>query len=883
MKKILLILVTVLTASLTMLADVTINSTNFPDANFRSYLLSEYPSGVITTAQLNARDSLELMSKRISDMKGVEYFTQLTYLSCFSNYLTSINVSQNTKLKYLNLGYNKLTSISVSANTALERLFLHNNQLTSVSVSNHSSLSVLWVQDNSTLTSLTCSYNNLTNFDISGCTALKTLKCYNNDNLATIKGLADCTALTYLDCEDCAITDISAVSNMADLQTLWARNNQLSGALIVTNKSGLNRIRVSGNKQLTQLYCYSCDLTSLDVTGCTALSNLRCYYNAHLTAITGLASCTALAYLDCEDCAITELPGVNDMSNLQTLWARNNQLTGSLTVQNKPNLQNLRVKGNTGLTEIRCDHNALTSLDVTGCTGLTFIDCEVNPSLTSITGLTTCAALVHFGGDYCAFTSLDMTFCPGLQVLYCYNNQLTSLNVTGLTDMLFLNCKNNPNLGEITGLSDCTAVTYLECSNCGLTDLNVRNMSNLQELWCSNNLITILSVFNKPSLKNLVASSNSLLEEIDCYNCALEQLNVYNCPALSYLDCRGNQLTTLDVNTCPSLMYLICNSNQLTELDISNNPELIALWCNDNELTSLDLSHCSDELFSLDCRYNQISGTFDVSRFTELYQLAISSNEISQLIMGSDYPDLKDIYCQANEIPSIDVSGCSALQTLYCGGNELTALDVSGCSALQLLHCGVNQISSLRANDCPSLHDVYMIYNRVKAPKMGQFVADLPTWPEDNMGELYVICNDDEEYTEGNVITVAQVNQAHDKGWNVYHENADGSAWEPYAGSSFILGDVNGDGNVNIADVTTLISMVLRGNSSVNDCPAGDVNGDGNLNIADVTALISMVLRGTSGSTLQVAAKQQAASTAPATFMMPPKELSLERPRRHQH
>jgi hypothetical protein len=165
---------------------------------------------------------------------------------------------------------------------------------------------------------------------------------------------------------------------------------------------------------------------------------------------------------------------------------------------------------------------------------------------------------------------------------------------------------------------------------------------------------------------------------------------------------------------------------------------------------------------------------------------------------------------------------------------------------------------------------------------MGQFVTDLPTWPEDNMGELYVICNDYEEYTEGNVITVAQVNQAHDKGWNVYHENADGTAWEPYAGSAFIPGDVNNDGYVNIADVTTLIGMVLSGDTSASDCPAGDLNDDGYLTIADVTALISMVLRGTSGSTLQVAAKRQTALTTPATFMMPPKELTLERPRRHQ-
>ena len=56
--------------------------------------------------------------------------------------------------------------------------------------------------------------------------------------------------------------------------------------------------------------------------------------------------------------------------------------------------------------------------------------------------------------------------------------------------------------------------------------------------------------------------------------------------------------------------------------------------------------------------------------------------------------------------------------------------------------------------------------------------------------------------------------------------------------------DVNGDGNVNIADVTMLISMVLGGDTNVADHPAADCNEDGSINIADVTALIGRVLKG---------------------------------------
>ena len=50
---------------------------------------------------------------------------------------------------------------------------------------------------------------------------------------------------------------------------------------------------------------------------------------------------------------------------------------------------------------------------------------------------------------------------------------------------------------------------------------------------------------------------------------------------------------------------------------------------------------------------------------------------------------------------------------------------------------------------------------------------------------------------------------------------------------------MNGDGEVNIADVNALIDMILSGNHSA----AGDVNEDNEVNIADVNALIDMILK----------------------------------------
>ena len=63
----------------------------------------------------------------------------------------------------------------------------------------------------------------------------------------------------------------------------------------------------------------------------------------------------------------------------------------------------------------------------------------------------------------------------------------------------------------------------------------------------------------------------------------------------------------------------------------------------------------------------------------------------------------------------------------------------------------------------------------------------------------------------------------------------------PYIDQDVLMGDVNGDNNVSIADVTALIDYLLGGNTSIN-LDAADVNYDTFITIADVTALIDKLL-----------------------------------------
>ena len=280
---------------------VMINSTNFPDANFRNYLLSLYPDGYLTQYDIANMTSLNVSNKGISNMKGIEYFTALKELRCWANSFTSLNLNSNTELTYLDCAPNSsLTSLNVSNCSKLQTVYCYSTALTGLTITGKSNLTRLDCHNCTSLKYIYCYNDNLTTLNVTGCTALERLDCYYNYNLAEITGLGDCTAITYLDCEDCAITDLSAVNSMTNLEKLYCRNNKISTLTLnykpnlsfvrVSGNPNLTTLRCSGNSQLSSVYLYNCpalesawinmnNLSSLDLSGCTSLNNLSIWQN----------------------------------------------------------------------------------------------------------------------------------------------------------------------------------------------------------------------------------------------------------------------------------------------------------------------------------------------------------------------------------------------------------------------------------------------------------------------------------------------------------------------------------------------------------------------------------------------------------------------------
>jgi hypothetical protein len=171
--------------------------------------------------------------------------------------------------------------------------------------------------------------------------------------------------------------------------------------------------------------------------------------------------------------------------------------------------------------------------------------------------------------------------------LYVNGRNIGSLEgIESFSNLINLHCESNV-LSEL----DLSQNPILEALHCGggnlFSSLDVSGITNLRFLDCSYN-----------SLSSLLMNNNSNLEVIYCDSNNLTQIDLSGTPNLIYLACQLNQLTTLDVSDVPNLDGLTCQLNQLTSLDISNNPVLYRLSCRDNNLVNLNVSNGNNINFS---------------------------------------------------------------------------------------------------------------------------------------------------------------------------------------------------------------------------------------------------------------------------------------------
>ena len=117
--------------------------------------------------------------------------------------------------------------------------------------------------------------------------------------------------------------------------------------------------------------------------------------------------------------------------------------------------------------------------------------------------------------------------------------------------------------------------------------------------------------------------------------------------------------------------------------------------------------------------------------------------------------------------------------------------------------------------------------NRTGNHYKNEFTVEIPTsWKAEDLNVVAFISH----APLGSALTEIWVNNANKRKLGEYDE------------PTFIPGDVDDSGDVNISDVTLLIQHLLSGNDDSINLDAADYNGDGAINVTDVTELIQFLL-----------------------------------------
>lgn len=687
--------------------------TLIPDIEFEKKLVNNGVDfaldGKALTKKLAAREYLYLDDAPITDLTGLEAFTNLKSINCGgikvnsfnfskntklttiyapSNNITSIDLSQNLALTTVNLANNNLTEINVSKNTALKDLSLYRNKITAVDVSN-----------NKDLIYLTVSNNQLSKIDVAGNPQLTYLGC--TDNLLTSLDVTNNPLLKGLDFERNKITAIN-VSKNPELESLNTSQNPLK-ALNVTKNTKLINLQCYGSSYVTNGGGGSGLIGTLDLSNNTLLTDLNCSSN-QLTNL-DITSNIKLQYFRAYGNAITDL-------NL----TQNTNLIEVSIGDNKLKTVNIKNGNNTKLTKVDFDGNANLS-----CIQVDDVDYSNTNWATKKDESAT------FNID-CAYSTL----IPDEK----FEQKLIDLGID--TDG-----KN----GKVL-TANIAYLPSLDVSEAGITDLTgIQDFPNLESLTVNGNSLTKIDVSKNLKLQNLSVSKNKLTS-----------LNLYSNSNLKTLTCNDNAIVSLDLSKNTNLLAVYCPNNKLRSLNLkngnniasdgpgvknfTNNPELTCIqvddeayantkWANFKDATANYSSNCEystaipdpkfeDKLIALGIDSGVKDGKVATANIIEITTLNLDNSEISDLTGIQDFISLKELSARTNLIKDGDFSKNTTLTNLDVTSNKFTSINVSQNILLKNLSCGTNLISTLDVTQNTQLRYLTFDITKVESIDLSQ-------------------------------------------------------------------------------------------------------------------------------------------------------------------
>ena len=328
-------------------ANVTTNNQIASNISGQAIKIDANSNGEIEVSEATNVAFLTVSVSSITDITGIQSFSNLRSLTLFGLAAPTINVSGLSNLNYLTIqALNNLTSINIANCTNLENLKITScAALTSLS------------PDSSSIKNITVFSGNMNQLDVTNCTALVGLSL-------------QATKIATLNLSNFAnLKNVDLLSNYQLQNINFQGSNQLYSISI--SGSGLSNVSVAN---LPALWKFTCSdngaLTTVSATNCATLERLVLNNNGNLTNLTA-NNLPSLLILDIYKNKFSSID-ISSLSSLQLLRCDENEF------------QTLDLSQNTALAQLQCTKNLLQSLDLSHNPVLYTIDCGFNNNLQNI-------------------------------------------------------------------------------------------------------------------------------------------------------------------------------------------------------------------------------------------------------------------------------------------------------------------------------------------------------------------------------------------------------------------------------------------------------------------------------------------------------------------
>ncbi|MCR5803774.1 MAG: DUF4214 domain-containing protein [Clostridia bacterium] len=281
------------------------------------------------------------------------------------------------------------------------------------------------------------------------------------------------------------------------------------------------------------------------------------------------------------------------------------------------------------------------------------------------------------------------------------DGKLSQTEINAVTDIVV----SNMDISDMTGISVFTNLTKLNCAHNDLTELDLTGLTALTEIDCSYNQLTVFNAKSSKDLEVLNCRSNKLKN-------GMAYFNVSGSILLKRVDISSNEFTSLDWgNKRTKLEYFDCSYNKLKTLNISGVTALTELNCSHNLLDSIDISGLND-LALLNC-YDVKNVDISSSNVT---QLTCGGSRLESLILSEKLETLT--MTDSVKIKELDLRDCKELTSVSCRKNDLEILNVSGLEKLRTLQCSYNELTDLTTGNNKELNTVDCQHNNLKNLKI---------------------------------------------------------------------------------------------------------------------------------------------------------------------